>query len=48
MCGSESSLFPTVAQFQTARDVALSELRVESMFPADETSRAMLLAAPAD
>ena len=44
---AELSLFSTVAQFQTAQDIALSELRVELMFPADDASRAMLLAATA-
>jgi len=38
------SLFSTIAQFGSAEDVALSELRVELMFPADEASRASLLA----
>ena len=45
--GAELSLFSTLAQFHTAHDVALSEMRVELMFPADEASRAILLAPPA-
>lgn len=34
------SLFSTIAQFGTAEDVALSELRIELMFPADDATRA--------
>lgn len=35
-------LFSTVTTFGTAQDVALQELRIESFFPADETTRAVL------
>ncbi len=38
------SLFSTIAQFGSAEDIALAELKIELMFPADEPSRAMLLA----
>lgn len=36
------SFLSTVSQFGTAEDVMLSELKVELLFPADETTRAML------
>lgn len=36
------SLFSTIAQFGTAEDLALSELRIELFFPADEPTRAFL------
>ena len=35
-------LFSTLTTFASARDVGLQELRVESFFPADETTRAAL------
>jgi len=38
------SLFSTIAQFGTAEDIALSELRIEMLFPADEPTRATLIA----
>lgn len=38
------SLFSTIAQFGTAEDVALAELRIELLFPADEPTRQALLA----
>lgn len=34
----------TIAQFGTAEDIALAEIRVELMFPADEVTRAALCA----
>ncbi|WP_282607746.1 helix-turn-helix transcriptional regulator [Pelagibius sp. Alg239-R121] len=37
------SLFSTIAQFGTAEDIALAELKIELMFPADETTRLALL-----
>jgi transcriptional regulator with XRE-family HTH domain len=37
--------FSTVTTFGTAQDVALQEMRVESFFPADEATRAELMAA---
>ena len=36
------SLFSTIAQFGTAEDLALAELRIELFFPADEPTRALL------
>lgn len=36
------SLFSTFTQFGSAEDIALSELKIEMMFPADETTRATL------
>ncbi len=36
------SLFATIAQFGTAEDVALSELKIEMMFPADDATKAAL------
>lgn len=38
------SLFSTFTQFGTAEDVALSELKIEMMFPADEAARQILTA----
>lgn len=38
------SLFSTLAQFGTAEDIALAELRIELLFPADEETRTALLA----
>lgn len=38
------SFFSTIAQFGSAEDIALSELRIELMFPADEPTRAALFA----
>ncbi len=38
-------LFSTLTTFASAQDVALQELRIESFFPADETTRAALTAA---
>jgi transcriptional regulator with XRE-family HTH domain len=40
--GSMLRLFSTLTTFASAQDVALQELRVESFFPADETTRAAL------
>jgi len=39
---SQFSFFSTFAQFGTAEDIALSELKIEMMFPADETTRELL------
>jgi hypothetical protein len=39
------SLFSTIAAFGSAEDVSLADLRIELMFPADETTRQALLAA---
>lgn len=38
------SFLSTIAQFGTAEDITLAELRVELMFPADEATRAALAA----
>ncbi len=37
--GMRLSLFSTIAQFSTAEDVALADLRIELFFPADEATR---------
>lgn len=37
------SFFSTIAQFGTAEDIALAELKIEMMFPADEATRLSLL-----
>jgi transcriptional regulator with XRE-family HTH domain len=42
--GAVLSLFSTIAQFGTAEDIALADLKIELMFPADEMTRAALLA----
>lgn len=36
------SLYSTVAQFGSAEDIALADLRIEFMFPGDEATRAIL------
>ena len=42
--GMSLSLFSTFSQFGTAEDIALSEIKIEMMFPADDTTRDMLMA----
>lgn len=42
--GMELSLFSTIAQFGSAEDVALADLKIELMFPADEATRNVLMA----
>ncbi len=42
--GMVLSLFSTLAQFGTAEDIALAELKIEMMFPADDATRATLMA----
>lgn len=42
--GMRLSLFSTISHFGTAEDVALSELRIELLFPADEETRQALMA----
>jgi transcriptional regulator with XRE-family HTH domain len=42
--GLRLSLFSTYATFGTAEDVALAEMKIELMFPADDTTKAQLLA----
>jgi transcriptional regulator with XRE-family HTH domain len=44
MSGAVYSFFSTVAQFSTAEDIALADLRIELMFPADEATKEALLA----
>jgi transcriptional regulator with XRE-family HTH domain len=41
--GAVLSLFSTVVQFGSAEDVALAELRLELLFPADEVTRKLLI-----
>jgi hypothetical protein len=36
------SVFTTIAQFGTAEDIALADLRIELFFPADEETRRAL------
>jgi transcriptional regulator with XRE-family HTH domain len=43
--GAILSLFSTIAQFGTAEDIALADLKIELMFPADDATRAFFLAA---
>jgi len=43
--GAVLSFFSTIAQFGTAEDIALADLKIELLFPADETTRQTLLAA---
>lgn len=40
--GQVLSLFSTLAQFGTAEDIALADLRIELMFPADDATRLTL------
>ena len=42
--GGVLTFFSTLAQFGTAEDIALAELKIEMMFPADEATRETLLA----
>lgn len=42
--GTVFSFFSTLAQFGSAEDITLSELKIELMFPADDTTREALLA----
>lgn len=41
--GRVLSFFSTLAQFGSAEDIALAELRIEMMFPADDETRDLLL-----
>lgn len=41
--GLELKLFSTLSQFTSTGDVAMSELRLEMMFPADEASKQILI-----
>jgi transcriptional regulator with XRE-family HTH domain len=40
------SLFSTIAQFGSAEDIMLTELRIELMFPSDPATRTILMAGP--
>lgn len=40
--GVTLSLFSTIAQFGSAEDIALSELKIEMMFPADDQTKMLL------
>ena len=42
--GMDLSLFSTIAQFGSAEDIALADLKIELMFPADEATRQALMA----
>lgn len=42
--GMKLSLFSTMTQFGTAEDIALSELKIEMLFPADDETRNILMA----
>jgi transcriptional regulator with XRE-family HTH domain len=41
--GMEFSLFSMLAQFGSTEDIALADLKIELMFPADEATRELLL-----
>ena len=41
---AEFSFLSTIAQFGTAEDIALADLKIELMFPADDATREMLMA----
>jgi transcriptional regulator with XRE-family HTH domain len=43
--GQVLSLFSTIAQFGTAEDIALADLKIELMFPADQTTEDLLWSA---
>ncbi|MFM2421726.1 MAG: hypothetical protein RL291_256 [Pseudomonadota bacterium] len=43
--GQRLSLLSTIAQFGTVDDIAISELRIELLFPADEATRAVFMGA---
>ena len=42
--GMTLSFFSTIAQFGTAEDIALADLKIELMFPADDATRDVLVA----
>jgi transcriptional regulator with XRE-family HTH domain len=46
--GMRVSLFTVIATFGTAQDVTADELRIESLFPADEATEALFRAADGD
>ena len=37
------TLYSTIAQFATAEDIAIAELKIELLFPADEATRSLLM-----
>ncbi|MBU2580786.1 MAG: hypothetical protein KJ622_03585 [Alphaproteobacteria bacterium] len=41
--GGPLTFFSAIAQFGTAEDIALAELRIELLFPADEATRRALV-----
>lgn len=41
--GMQCSFFSTIAQFSSAEDIALADLKLELMFPADEATRVALV-----
>jgi hypothetical protein len=41
--GAPLSFFSTIAQFGSAEDIALAELKIELLFPADEATRQALV-----
>lgn len=45
--GQQASLLSTIAQFGSAEDIALADQRIELFFPADESTRQLLLDAAA-
>jgi transcriptional regulator with XRE-family HTH domain len=45
--GMELTFFSTIAQFGTAEDIALADLKIELMFPADDATRDLLMAGQA-
>lgn len=45
--GHELSFFSTIAQFGSAEDIALADIRIELMFPADDLTREALINAAA-
>lgn len=45
--GITLSLFSTIAQFGTAEDIALVDLKIELMFPADDETRRVFMSAAA-
>jgi transcriptional regulator with XRE-family HTH domain len=46
--GTILSFFSTIAQFGTAEDIALADMKIELMFPADAETRKLLLASTAE
>lgn len=40
--GQTFSVFTTIAQFGTAEDIAIADLEIELLFPADEATKGLL------